>query len=466
MQKVIYILLALTILSGLSFVWFLAYQEYSRDLVSLQETNMILTQEKTELKTHINTLESQNTQNNMYLTYSGTLHYIALDGLLGSWVLITESYDAVRFHNITTSPVVLDIYDSADISTSPITRLDIGSGSVSFFALKKSGIYTYILGEQKWSIIIGREYLEKYNLDSFLRNEIFPLFDQKDQSSIKKALLHFKEITMNNTLISKNCHNLAHEIGHDSFEKYGFSVAITGWQDDVCAWGYTHWVLESYFQSEPRLSEDPESACSTIAEKEKGSCFHWVGHGLMFISANNVETSLAWCHMLSTSVYKNRCAEWVFMELYSWDPKHALGKIWYSTWELFAPCDRYGTGSEWYVCWFYAGLGYLRYASEDYSWALEACHAGWFYADMCIRWVGREIAKRYIGDALRLETLCDTLSTATEKTSCISGGVNYTKLQFADDEALISGYCRWFQSFGSLCTTRTHWESVLTWSWT
>ena len=59
------------------------------------------------------------------------------------------AYDAVRFHNITLSPIVLDIYDSADVSTTPITHLDIGSGSVSFFALKKSGLYAYVFGEQK-----------------------------------------------------------------------------------------------------------------------------------------------------------------------------------------------------------------------------------------------------------------------------------------------------------------------------
>jgi hypothetical protein len=225
-------------------------------------------------------------------------------------------------------------------------------------------------------------------------------------------------------------------------------------------------VLESYFEASPELASDPESACSTIADEDKWSCFHGVGHGLMFISANNIDTSLAWCKMLSTSVYKNRCAEWVFMELYSWDPKHAMGKIGYSTGDLFAPCNNYGTGSEWYVCGFYAGLGYLRYASEDYEWALAACNVGWRYSDMCIRWVGREVAKRYIGDALRLETLCDTLSTPTEKTSCISGGVNYTKLQFADDDALISGYCRWFQSFDSLCTTKLDWDHTLTGSLT
>jgi hypothetical protein len=224
--------------------------------------------------------------------------------------------------------------------------------------------------------------------------------------------------------------------------------------------------LESYFQSAPQLASDPEFACSTIPDDKKWSCFHGVGHGLMFISANNIDTALAWCHMLSTSVYQNRCAEWVFMELYSWDPKHAMGKIGYSTGELFAPCNNYGTGSEWYVCGFYAGLGYLRYMSEDYEWALAACSAGWRYADMCVRWVGKEIWKRYIGDALKLETTCGTLTNTTAQHNCLNGGISYTRLQFEDDIDVIAGYCRWFQTFGALCGSTNTGESLLTGSWT
>jgi hypothetical protein len=33
---------------------------------------------------------------------------------------------------------------------------------------------------------------------------------------------------MTNALISKNCHNLAHDIGYEAFELYGFAVAIAG----------------------------------------------------------------------------------------------------------------------------------------------------------------------------------------------------------------------------------------------
>ncbi len=443
------------VLVGLAFLIYQERQKLIGDISRLSSQDRIRVIELVKLQEQITLLEWEHIEDQRYLTYSGTLHYVSLDWVTdttASGFLMANSYDAIRFHNITSDSITLHIYDTEDRAIPPLSSLEIKSGAMNFFSLKKSGMYIYRVGEQKWVIIIGQEYLDRYNLDSFLKKEIFPLFDAKDPSSIKKALLHFKEITMSNALISKNCHNLAHDIWHESFEKYGFSIAISGGQDDVCAWWYTHGVLESYFESEPLLREDPESACSSIEGKKKGSCFHGVGHWLMFISGNDIATSLDWCQKLSSPVWKNRCAEWVFMELYSWDPKHALWKIAYSTWELFAPCTMYASGSTGYVCGFYAGLGYLRYASEDYRWALTACEAWWVYTPMCIRWVGREIAKRYIGDALKLENICSHLPKQDAKRNCIEWGISYTKLQFDDDPNLIEWYCRGFQSFWELCT--------------
>jgi hypothetical protein len=44
--------------------------------------NQLLIQEKEVLSHRLDFLEYENTQNNTYLTYSGVLHYIAIDGIV------------------------------------------------------------------------------------------------------------------------------------------------------------------------------------------------------------------------------------------------------------------------------------------------------------------------------------------------------------------------------------------------
>lgn len=76
--------------------------------------------------------------------------------------------------------------------------------------------------------------------------------------------------------VSKKCHDLAHQIGHEAFDLFGFAVSISHAGEDICAGGYTHGILEHYFLSDTTLAEHPEDACMSIAEKSKGSCFHGV----------------------------------------------------------------------------------------------------------------------------------------------------------------------------------------------
>lgn len=232
--------------------------------------------------------------------------------------------------------------------------------------------------------------------ENFLRLQIFPLIQKSDPNSLDAALIKFKEAISSSPEISKKCHDYAHEIGHEAFDIFGFAVSIAHAGTDICAGGYTHGILEHYFASDTRLGETPERACDGIDEKKRGSCFHGVGHGLMFLYGDDITKSLEKCETLGDKKWKNRCAEGVFMELYAGDPRHAGGQVKYDINDLFAPCAASHTGSAGYVCGFYSGLGYLRYHDEDYSGALSACKAGGGYARMCITGVGREVAKRYL----------------------------------------------------------------------
>jgi hypothetical protein len=60
---------------------------------------------------------------------------------------------------------------------------------------------------------------------------------------------------------------------------------------------------------------------------------------------------------------------------------------------------------------------------------------------MCFKGVGREVAKRYMGDALKLENIYTNSLSENEGIGCIEGGINYTALQYDTDTEFMKRYC-------------------------
>ena len=80
--------------------------------------------------------------------------------------------------------------------------------------------------------------------------------------------------------VSGVCHAISHDLGHAALEQAGGRVgdALTD-RDDVCGGGFTHGVIEQALAE----SADPQTAMLTVcAPMQDGSCWHGVGHGLMF----------------------------------------------------------------------------------------------------------------------------------------------------------------------------------------
>ena len=70
---------------------------------------------------------------------------------------------------------------------------------------------------------------------------------------------------------------------------------------------------------------------------------------------------------------------------------------------------------------------------------------------MCFKGVGREVAKRYMGDALKLENICTYSLSENEGISCIEGGINYTALQYDTDTEFMKRYCINFSKPLGIC---------------
>jgi hypothetical protein len=104
------------------------------------------------------------------------------------------------------------------------------------------------------------------------RDKFLALLDPRDDTTVS----HMINTLEADTKLSRNCHDMAHDLGHRAYEYYGFSRAMTfgtGVEntsvDDICAGGYMHGILEELFLHHPELQQNPEKVCASVNENHK-----------------------------------------------------------------------------------------------------------------------------------------------------------------------------------------------------
>ncbi len=290
------------------------------------------------------------------------------------------------------------------------------------------------------------------------RNKLLAMLDPKDPQSIFKV---FDAISAHQSL-SINCHDIAHDLGHRAYQLYGFSqaLAINNPErllhtpvEDICAGGYMHGILEELFLEQPDRKADPGAMCEDIPKKSRSSCFHGVGHALMFVNKRNVNASLDGCRSLGNTHDVSSCFEGVWMELFWGNTDHvgpnALG--WDSARPL-DPCVRSSVDAK-YACFLYASLGYLRTNSGDFPGALRLCtqtdltDRDQYY---CLKGIGITMMSNFKGKNLeQAASLASGLDT-TQKSSLYEGLMGYAQLSGMNGDALL-GTCELFQEDKDLC---------------
>ena len=289
------------------------------------------------------------------------------------------------------------------------------------------------------------------------RDKFLWMLDPHDDTSIS----HMIEMLESDMKLSRNCHDMAHDLGHRAYELYGFSRAMTFSSgaientsvDDICAWGYMHGILEELFLHHPELQKNPEAVCASIPEAHKWSCYHGVWHGVMFAMKRDISRSLLSCRTISDKTYVYRCFEGVWMEMFWWDTGHAgadtLG------WDIQKPFDRCvgAKNDEKPTCFLYAHLGYLRYHSGDFAGVIRFCTASSLSTDdtrFCLKWVGITMMKHFTSHHLeKTEWLVKNLSES-EKSAYYEWVIGYSLLSSVTKQDLMT-FCRSLSSDSSLC---------------
>ena len=248
---------------------------------------------------------------------------------------------------------------------------------------------------------------------------------QREQGSAA-ALEELDVRSRADTALGGVCHAISHDLGHQALElaggKPGKALTV---RNDVCGGGFTHGVIEDALAS----SKDPERDLLKIcAPEQDGSCFHGVGHGVMFATGLDVARSLDLCDFAPKEILSVRCGEGVFMQLFSADVAggHAAGKGSNPQTVDTARATCAGVRMPYAgSCWFYAPTLWLAETPDDFAGAMQWCAeaSSGFGQQLCAKGVGSRTIKYHPDDPMIGARVCANAGELTN--SCLAGMGSY-----------------------------------------
>ncbi len=247
------------------------------------------------------------------------------------------------------------------------------------------------------------------------------------------ALLRLDKLMKISKKIAGSCHGLTHAIGHMGYKKFGDLGTTISYQDDVCGAGYTHGVIEGYFESEA----DIESKYLNICAGNDGTCVHAIGHGLMYYKEGEIPQALPFCDKFSTLSQQIYCSEGVFMENFeanslTHEPKYLDPN------NPFYPCmNYYGAYRE--VCLYYSGRYIVRLMKDNYAAAVNKCLESPSQV-ACLRGVGAVTMRQNISTPKVVEDACATAPWDLLD-NCISGAVSYYLVNSRSKQETLDKMC-------------------------
>jgi len=221
------------------------------------------------------------------------------------------------------------------------------------------------------------------------------------------------------------CHAIAHDLGHEALtEAHGVAATALAARNDVCGGGYTHGIIEMALGSSKHPARDLLTVC---APSQDGSCFHGVGHGLMFATGMNVARSIDLCDRAPSRMLAARCGEGVFMQLFGSDVSggHAAPGSGHQTPDTArATCAK--TRSPYSAnCWFYAPTVWLAAHPDNFAGAMAWCASagGPSGRPLCARGVGSRTIKYHPDDPSIGAAVC--ASAGSLRDPCLAGMGSY-----------------------------------------
>lgn len=289
------------------------------------------------------------------------------------------------------------------------------------------------------------------------RSVIVPILQQTqvvglDQSSYKILRLQLQDLVLrrdprvalnflknkmaHDSKVMASCHELLHDLGKQSYEKYHDFAKAMQFRDETCISGYTHGVIEAYFTTSPQIFSHFTSVCAHYQSGTyvRWECNHGIGHGLMYFTANNLPYSLKKCLQFTKTSDQDACASGIYMENFNSDLSlHPSRYVSFS--DPLKPCREYNIYPV--ECYSTAPIFFLNYRNYDFSGALAWCDsAPVFYRQYCYRGVGEQMARRQFASPVATEQLCSSQGKK-KQLPCISEMVSWYLDYYASEKELM-----------------------------
>jgi len=277
-----------------------------------------------------------------------------------------------------------------------------------------------LVGKEDSASAGGHSHSKKMSEEEYkeIRDEYTALVRDKNP---RVALERLRDEIETNDALLGSCHPVVHDIGHAAYEKYGDVGEAMKYRDEVCNSGYLHGIIESRFSESDDVLADMKTMCDEYRPGGYVSwqCYHGLGHGAMFYTANDLPRSLEMCEAFDSSFGRSSCANGVFMENFSADQKLHLSKFLKES-DPFYPCMEQAKRFK-NDCYLYAPTYFLNLHPEDYAGALRWCkgaEAG--FESACAYGVGMQTLKENLDDPKLAESVC--MGGETEQTApCVEG---------------------------------------------
>ena len=247
-----------------------------------------------------------------------------------------------------------------------------------------------------------------------------------------KAVDEVESLTRTNDFVSRNCHQITHDLGNDAVVWYGNVGTALTYEGSACWSGYYHGVVEYALgqYDDTELEAELPIFCSEVAVRQYSfdhfNCVHGLGHGIMQIFDGDLFDTIPYCEVFRDPWEDSSCMNGALME------NMILGQqgtpTYLRTDDLVYPCnaipelyvaDCFATQTSWM-------LHNTGYDTAGFKEVFSICNG--VRTDMvgnCYRALGRDVSSSYNQDVSTIVRLC-SLGEPAYQSDCYIGAATNT----------------------------------------
>jgi len=249
------------------------------------------------------------------------------------------------------------------------------------------------------------------------------------EQSVADAFVDLKVRYDKSPLVRSLCHPFVHVIGRAAVEKYPNVAEAYTKGDHFCWSGYYHGVMEAilYKTTPEELPATINEICDKVPGKATYSfdyynCVHGLGHGVMYITNNELFKALVLCDNLTGSWEQESCYGGVFMENVITDFENHFTKY-LKPQEPLYPCTAVPEKNK-HACYLMQTSYVLKTNGYNFIDAFAQCSTvEEQHKDTCYQSVGRDASGSTVSDIARTKANCLLGVGDRQRTGCVVGAV-------------------------------------------